>query len=414
MQERRFKGKIPAMTENDSTIKVLLCVTGGIAAYKSADIIRRLQEHGASLRVVMTESAEKFIGKVTLQALTGHPVYQNMFVSDTRVMEHIDLARWADKIIVAPATANTIAKLANGQADDMISTVCLAADCPVYIAPSMNHAMWDNAATQENINKLKNYGIHVISPDAGDQACGENGEGRLKETNGLVTELLANSNLLAGKKVVITAGPTREAIDPVRYISNHSSGKMGYALAHQARFAGAEVYVISGPSNLPQPAGVHFINVTGAKEMHDEVMRQIDNADIFIAAAAVADYRPVEYADNKIKKSSDELEIKLVKNPDILADVANTSNPPFCVGFAAETQNLEDNARLKLTKKKLDMIVANYVGKTNSGNDFGFNSDKNAVTVITRDASINFPENTKKQLAKNIINLIAENYENHQ
>lgn len=418
MQETRFTGKIHAMnnsvpnhdSSNGSSTNILLGVTGGIAAYKSAEIIRRLQEQGASVRVVMTESAEKFIGKVTLQALSGHPVYQNMFISDNRVMEHIDLARWADKILLAPATANTIAKLANGQADDMISTLCLAADCPVYIAPSMNHAMWDNAATQNNLSTLKTRGIKIISPDSGDQACGENGEGRLKETNALVTELLSDSTLLAGKKVLITAGPTREAIDPVRYISNHSSGKMGYALAQQARFAGADVYVVSGPSNLPQSAGIHFINVTTAAEMHEEATRLASDADILIAAAAVADYRPVKYADNKIKKSSAELDIKLTKNPDILADIAGMNNSPFCVGFAAETQDLEENARTKLTKKKLDMIVANYVGKTDDGNDIGFNANKNAVTIITDKKVVQLPEDTKKQLAKEIINLIVENF----
>jgi len=396
------------MTENDSTSRALLCVSGGIAAYKSADIIRRLQEQGASVRVVMTESAEQFIGKITLQALSGHPVYQNIFVSDDSVMEHIDLARWADKILIAPATANTIAKLANGQADDMISTLCLAADCPVYIAPAMNHAMWDNAATQDNLAKLKARQIHIISPDAGSQACGETGEGRLKETSALVSEFLSDASLLAGKKVVITAGPTREAIDPVRYISNHSSGKMGYALAQQARLAGAKVYVVSGPTNLTQPRGIQFINVNSASEMHAEVMKQVSDADIFIGAAAVADYRPVEYAENKIKKTSHELEIKLKKNPDILTDVASLSNKPFCVGFAAETQNLKENAHSKLTKKKLDMIIANYVGKTRNGTDIGFNANKNEITVLTKhDADIHFPENTKKQLAKQIIQLIA-------
>ncbi len=395
------------MSDN-STFHILLGVTGGIAAYKSTDIIRRLQEQGACVRVVMTESAEQFIGKVTLQALSGHPVYQNMFVSDNRVMEHIDLARWADKILIAPATANTIAKLASGQADDMISTLCLAADCPVAIAPSMNHAMWDNAATQKNIATLKTRGIQIISPDSGDQACGENGEGRLKETGALIRELLSDSTLLAGKKVLITAGPTREAIDPVRYISNHSSGKMGYALAQQARLAGAEVTLVSGPTNLPQPAGIYFINVTSAAEMHSATMKHANDADIFIGAAAVADYRPIEYADNKIKKTADNLEIKLTKNPDILADVANIKEPPFCVGFAAETQNLEKNARIKLTKKKLNLIVANFVGKTATGDDIGFNSNKNAVTVISHAETIHFPENTKKELAKQLIQLMTE------
>lgn len=418
MQDWVFNVKIRRMSNptnnsknNAANINILLGVCGGIAAYKSADIIRRLQEQGASVRVVMTESAEQFIGKVTLQALSGYPVYQNMFVSDNRVMEHIDLARWADKILLAPATANSIAKIANGQADDMISTLCLAADCPVYIAPSMNHAMWDNPATQNNINTLIARGIHIISPDTGDQACGETGEGRLKETHALVIELLSDSTLLAGKKVLITAGPTREAIDPVRYISNHSSGKMGYALAQRARLAGAEVYLISGPSTLSQPAGIHFVSVTTAAQMHHEVTTLADKTDIFIGAAAVADYRPEAYADHKIKKTSDKLKIKLVKNPDILADVASMSDSPFCVGFAAETENLEENAKIKLTRKKLDMIIANQVGKSATGNDVGFNSNKNTVTVLTENKTIQFSENSKTQLAKQLIQLIAETYD---
>jgi len=408
---RRMSNPTNNSKNNAANINILLGVCGGIAAYKSADIIRRLQEQGASVRVVMTESAEQFIGKVTLQALSGYPVYQNMFVSDNRVMEHIDLARWADKILLAPATANSIAKIANGQADDMISTLCLAADCPVYIAPSMNHAMWDNPATQNNINTLIARGIHIISPDTGDQACGETGEGRLKETHALVIELLSDSTLLAGKKVLITAGPTREAIDPVRYISNHSSGKMGYALAQRARLAGAEVYLISGPSTLSQPAGIHFVSVTTAAQMHHEVTTLADKTDIFIGAAAVADYRPEAYADHKIKKTSDKLKIKLVKNPDILADVASMSDSPFCVGFAAETENLEENAKIKLTRKKLDMIIANQVGKSATGNDVGFNSNKNTVTVLTENKTIQFSENSKTQLAKQLIQLIAETYD---
>ena len=400
------------MNQSDnSTSNILLGVTGGIAAYKSADIIRRLQEQGAQVRVVMTQSAEKFIGKVTLQALSGHPVYQNMFVSDQRLMEHIDLARWADKILIAPATANSIAKLAIGQSDDMLSALCLAAQCPVYIAPAMNHAMWSNPATRENINTLAKRGMHIIQPDSGDQACGETGEGRLKDTDALVNELLSGSQALAGKKVLITAGPTQEAIDPVRYISNHSSGKMGYALAQQAKLAGARVTVVTGPSSQPKIKGVQFEPVVSAQQMHQTVMQHVSDADIFIATAAVADYRPTAIAENKIKKSADTLELKLVKNPDILADVAGLSNPPFCVGFAAETQNLEDNARLKLNRKNLDMIVANQVGSSDSGQMTGFNANNNQVTVISNDNVNHLPENSKKQIAKQLIQLIAEHYE---
>lgn len=391
--------------------KILLCVTGGIAAYKSAEIIRRLQDSDCEVRVVMTENAEKFIGKITLQALSGHPVHQNMFVSDDRVMEHIDLARWCTKILIAPATANTIAKIASGISDDMVSALALASDRPIYVAPSMNQAMWSNVATQKNITTLRNNHIKILTPDAGSQACGETGKGRLKETQALVKELLSDTQLLAGKRVLITAGPTHEAIDPVRYIGNQSSGKMGYALAQQAYLNGASVSVVSGPSSLPQPTHITYNNVTTAEEMYSSVKKRIVDADIFISAAAVADYRPQKIENSKIKKDSDSLNIQLVKNPDILSEIAHANQDKFHVGFAAETENLASYATAKLKAKKIDMIVANQVGKTKQGDMIGFNSNLNEIIIITNDTTKHFPKNTKDFLAKEIISQIAENYE---
>jgi len=395
---------------NSSGQKVLLGVTGGIAAYKSADIIRRLQDQGIIVRVVMTPSAEKFIGKVTLQALSGSPVHLDMFESDNRVMEHIDLARWADKILIAPTSADFLAKLANGHANDLLSTVCLAADCPIYLAPAMNHAMWTNPATQTNVEILRSRDYQFLGPDSGDQACGETGAGRLMDVNNIVQTLLNNAQLLKDKKLLITAGPTREAIDPVRFISNHSSGKMGYALAKHAKLAGANVTLISGPVNLSPLSGVNLVQIESAQQMHDAVMAHIDNTDIFISAAAVADYRPESSATEKIKKSNTKMKIEMQKNPDILADVASSSNI-FCVGFAAETENIIQNATLKLTKKKLDMVIANQVGKNEHGHFQGFHSDRNKLTVITAKNQHDLAEDNKDTLSKHLIEIIAEAYE---
>ena len=396
-------------TNSLSTKKVLLGVTGGIAAYKSADIIRRLQDQGITVRVVMTHSAEKFIGKVTLQALSGSPVHTDMFSSDERVMEHIDLARWADKILVAPATADFMAKLANGQANDLLSTLCLAADCPIYLAPAMNHVMWSNSATQNNVKLLSARDYQFLGPEKGEQACGETGAGRLMEVDNIVDGLLNNTGLLSNKKVLITAGPTREAIDPVRFISNHSSGKMGYALARQAKIAGADVTLISGPVSLGNPKGINIIRVESAEQMFSAVKQELDNIDIFISAAAVADYRPQNVADNKIKKTQSSLQIDMRKNPDILSAVATKENI-FCVGFAAETENLVANATSKLKNKNLDMIIANHVGKDSDGNFKGFNSDKNEVIVLTKDSQHSLAESDKSHLSKELIQLISEKY----
>ena len=392
------------------TQNILLGVTGGIAAYKSADIIRRLQDQGITVRVVMTATAEKFIGKVTLQALSGSPVFTDMFESDDRVMEHIDLARWADKILIAPASADFIAKLANGNANDLLSTLCLAADCPIYLAPAMNHVMWSNAATQNNVSLLSSRDYQFIGPESGDQACGETGEGRLMEVDKLVQTLLGSTGLLKNKNVLITAGPTREAIDPVRFISNHSSGKMGYALARQAKLAGANVTLISGPVNLDQPKGINTVHIESAQQMFDAVNQELDHVDIFISAAAVADYRPENIAENKIKKTDSSMQIDMQKNPDIIAQVAANKNI-YCVGFAAETENLIENAKSKLKNKKLDMVIANQVGKDTDGNYQGFHSDRNKLIVITEKTQHDLAENDKDALSKELIQIIADSYE---
>lgn len=388
--------------------RILLGVTGGIAAYKAAVLLRLLRQNGAEVRVVMTRNAHEFITPLTLQALSGKPVHTELLDLDTEsAIGHIDLARWADLILVVPASANFIARYANGFAEDLLSTLCLAADGPVMLAPAMNQQMWLNSATQENLEKLKSRGIVIIGPVVGDQACGENGPGRLLEPEEIAS-LAANSfetNILTGSRILVTAGPTREAIDPVRYISNRSSGKMGYAVALAAIEAGADVSLISGPVNLPAPDRVNVINVTSAAEMYNAVMQRISNTDIFVSAAAVADYRLQSVAEQKIKKTSDIFELNLKKNPDILADVAALQNPPFTVGFAAETENLESNAQAKLRSKKLDMIAANQVG-----DELGFDSDTNALSVFWGSGQKQLQQAPKNKLAKNLINLITDQY----
>ena len=390
--------------------RILLGVTGGIAAYKSAELIRRLQDRGADVRVVMTHGATEFITPLTMQALSGHPVHLDLLDAETEsVMGHIELARWADLILVAPATANFIAHLAGGQGEDLLSTVCLAAECRIAVAPAMNQAMWGNAATQENVRSLAQMGVAIFGPEEGLQACGETGAGRLLDVDGIVelTEKLFPNLLLAGRKVVITAGPTREAIDPVRYISNHSSGKQGYALAEAAMEAGARVVLISGPTNLTPPDRVRLINVVSAMEMYDAAMAEARDSDIFIGVAAVADFRPVNTAQQKIKKSDGQgpkiWTIDLVENPDIIAAVAGLPKKPFTVGFAAETEHLLDYARKKLLKKGLDMVIANDV----SDATIGFNSDANQTTVLWDNAEVALPLLNKRNLSARIIEMIA-------
>ncbi len=388
--------------------RILLGVTGGIAAYKAAVLLRVLRQHGAEVRVVMTRNACEFITPLTLQALSGKPVHTELLDLDAEsAMGHIDLTRWADLILIAPASANFIARYSNGFAEDLLSTLCLAATCPVMLAPAMNQQMWLNSATQENLEKIIARGIAVIGPAEGDQACGENGPGRLLEPEEIAS-LAAKSfetNILSGSRLLVTAGPTREAIDPVRYISNRSSGRMGYAIAMAGIEAGAEVSLISGPVNLSAPDRAQLINVTSAAEMYNAVMQKISSTDIFVSAAAVADYSLQTIAEQKIKKSSDSFELSLRKNPDILAEVASLHSPPFTVGFAAETENLELNAQTKLRSKKLDMIAANQVG-----NDLGFDSEMNALTVFWGAEQKQLQKASKAKLARTLITLIADQY----
>ena len=370
---------------------IILAVTGGIAAYKSAILVRRLKDFGFDVRVVMTHGAQAFITPLTFQALSGNPVHTELLNPEAEAgMGHIELARWADLVLVAPASCDTIAKFANGLADDLLSTLYLATKTPVWVAPAMNQQMWAAKATQRNLQTLVEDGVHVIMPDAGEQACGDVGLGRMPEPEDLAKQVAAyfhkaqraiaeKFGLLAGKRVTITAGPTREAIDPVRYISNHSTGKMGFSLAAACYAAGAKVTLVAGPVSLDTPNGVDRINVKSAMQMLDVSMNQLkEGCDIFIATAAVADYRVAEVAEHKIKKSGDELAVSLVKNPDIVATIAQQQQRPFMVGFAAETQNVEEYAAGKLVAKKLDMIACNDVSRP----DIGFASDENAMTVF--------------------------------
>lgn len=387
--------------------RILLGVTGGIAAYKSAEIIRRLQDAGAEVQVAMTRAATEFITPLTLQALSGNPVHLELLDTEAEAaMGHIQLARWADAVLVAPATADFIAKLAQGRGDDLLSTLCLASRSPLAIAPAMNQGMWRSAATQSNLEQLRRRGVHIFGPSEGSQACGDVGPGRMSEPED-ITELMADifeTGALAGKKVVITAGPTREAIDPVRYISNHSSGKMGYALAEAAAEAGAETVLISGPVSLTPPERVRTIAVTSAEEMYKAALDEADGCQLFIASAAVADYRPVQASEQKIKKDADRMTIELVKNPDIVSAVAGLTNRPFTVGFAAETANLENYARGKLERKNLDLVIANDV----SDRTIGFNSEDNEVLVVELSGSEAIPKINKAILARQLIARIAE------
>lgn len=388
---------------------ILVGVTGGIAAYKSADLIRRLREAGASVRVVMTRAAKEFITPLTLQAVSGNPVHEDLFdLKAEAAMGHIELARWADLILIAPATADFIAKLTHGHADDLLSTLCIATPAMIAIAPAMNQQMWHDAATQTNIDALSARNVPILGPAAGSQACGDVGFGRMLEPVDLAESVakLFKSEILSGKRVLLTAGPTQENIDAVRYLTNHSSGKMGYALAIAAVEAGAKVTLISGPVNLEVPEHVRTIHVVSAMDMYDAVMTEIAEHDIFISAAAVADYRCQEVATHKIAKTDRELTLQLVQNPDIVAEVAAQVNSPWVVGFAAETSDIIERATAKLHNKKLDMIIANQVGTAEGG----FNSDQNAVTVLWQKGKCEFPLMIKRRLATQLITLIAEHY----
>lgn len=390
--------------------RVLLGVSGGIAAYKSADLVRRLKDAGADVRVVMTAGAEAFITPLTMQAVSGRPVHRHLLDAEAESgMGHIELARWADVVLVAPASANAIARIASGMADDLLTTLCLATAAPLALAPAMNQQMWLNPATQANIEVLRDRGVLLFGPALGDQACGEVGPGRMLEPMELVAKLpeVFAGNALLGRRVLITAGPTWEALDPVRGFTNHSSGKMGYAVARAAREAGAEVTVISGPTALPEPDGVSMVSVVSALEMHEAVLDMLEQArppiDIFIGVAAVADYRPSATSAEKIKKHAGSLSVELVQNPDILAAVASHPKRPFTVGFAAETENVEQYARKKLVSKGVDMIAANVVGP-----GLGFGTDNNEILLVDRTGVTKLPLASKDRLARSLIKHIAE------
>ena len=395
---------------------ILLGVCGGIAAYKSAELVRRLQDAGADVRVVMTPGAQAFITPLTFQALSGHITHTDLLdTAAENAMGHIELARWADLILVAPATANSIALFASGRADNLLSAIFLASKAKMAIAPAMNHVMWQADATQQNIQQLKQSGVHIFGPDTGSQACGEVGEGRLLDTDRLVENCatLFNSGALQDLNIMITAGPTFEPIDPVRYIGNRSSGRMGFALAEAAVEMGACVTLITGPVHLDTPPHCIRINVETAQEMHDAVMSQISAQAIFIATAAVSDYRPSAAQAQKIKKSASAISLELSPTPDILKDVAARPQPPYTLGFAAETQNIEQYALEKLSRKKCQMIAANLITAHNPQHpeqDTGFNSEYNTLQVYWNGGKQLFPRSRKTQLARQLLTLLAKRY----
>lgn len=387
--------------------QILLGITGGIAAYKSAELVRRLRDAGATVRVVMTPAACEFITPLTLQALSGYPVHLELLdTAAEAAMGHIELARWAELVLIAPASADFMARLAAGIADDLLSTLCLATKAPVLLAPAMNQAMWSNPATRSNCATLTARGVRMAGPATGSQACGDTGPGRMLEVPELLAAAAATfaTGMLDGVRVVLTAGPTREAIDPVRYISNSSSGKMGFALAEAAAAAGAEVTLVAGPVQLPTPAGVRRIDVVSAAEMHAAVMEHVEDCDLFIACAAVADYRPDEVARQKIKKRHADLDLHLVRNADIVADVAARDPRPFTVGFAAETTDLLQHARSKLERKGLDLVIANDVSRA----DIGFDSDYNEVHVLSAEGESRLTRGTKTAIARVLVQEIGE------
>ncbi len=388
--------------------RIILGISGGIAAYKAAELTRLLVKAGAEVRVVMTKAAEAFITPLTLQALSGNEVRSALFDSaHEAAMGHIELARWADLILIAPASANTLARLAHGLADDLLSTLCLASPSPVMTAPAMNQQMWAHPATRQNMSLLTQRGIALIGPANGEQACGDVGPGRMEEPATILAAVNAHfaAGRLAGCKLLLTLGPTREPLDPVRFLSNRSSGKMGMALTRAAVNAGADVTIVAGPTALPEPQGVKRINVETAAQMHHHVMQEATGKDIFIATAAVSDYRAANISAQKIKKSAEQIELTLVKNPDILADVSASFPQLFCVGFAAETHDLEKHARDKLASKRLDMIAANPV---NDG--LGFDRDDNSLEVFWPGGQQSLPVSSKQQLATALIELIANRY----
>ena len=405
--------------------KILLGITGGIAAYKSAILARRLIDAGATVKVVMTTGAQAFIQPLTFQALTGNPVHTDLLDPDAEAaMGHIELARWADCILIAPATANTMAKISQGMADDLLTTLCLATDAPLCIAPSMNRLMWTNPATQSNCELLKSRGVTFFGPADGAQACGETGAGRMLEPENIRDALIehmagsdsppstpTSTQLLNGHKLLITAGPTQEAIDPVRYISNHSSGKMGFAIAAAALSLGASVTLVAGTVSLSASPAIKRIDVITAEDMLEAVMSQVADHDVFISVAAVADYKLETVMDQKIKKNDDQMQLSLVRNPDILKSVSTLKNRPFCLGFAAETQNMENHARGKLKRKQLDMIAANNVGQADNP---VFGSDTNSLDVYwpEKDGHRHIPPGSKHEVARVLLEILATRLSN--
>lgn len=389
--------------------KIVLGVTGSIAIYKSSELIRLLKKAGCEVQVVATKSSKEFIAPLTFQTLSGRQVYDDMFNRDIEFnIGHISIARWADLILIAPASANIIAKMANGIADDLLSTICLASKVPIVVAPGMNEAMWENPATQENISTLLKRGVKLIGPDSGFQACGEIGNGRMSEPKEIIEsiETFFLPQILKNMKIMITAGPTIEPIDPARYISNYSSGKMGYSIADMAQKMGADVTLVSGPVHLEPLLGIKLIKVKTANEMFNAVMDNIDDIDIFIGAAAVADYRLDQPFAEKLKKSEDSLTLKLVKNPDILSSVSKLNKVPVVVGFSAETNNLEENAAIKLNAKKIDIIAGNIVGENK-----GFNSEDNELTLLTKNGvKAKLDSKPKKMLARELLLFIHSYY----
>jgi phosphopantothenoylcysteine decarboxylase/phosphopantothenate--cysteine ligase len=387
-------------------VRVLLGVSGGIAAYQAAELVRRLGDAGAEVRVVLTENAARFVTALTFQALSGNPVRTSLWDEGAEAaMGHIELARWADEILIAPASADLLARLAHGHADDLLTTLCLASEAPLAIAPAMNRQMWAHAATQANLALLRERGVRVFGPGAGDQACGETGLGRLLEPTEIVAALAAarGPRVLDGVTVLVSAGPTYEDIDPVRYVGNRSSGRMGFAVAAAARDAGARVTLVAGPVALETPPGVARIDVRSAADMRAAVFAAIPDTDIFVSAAAVADYRPRQVATEKIKKSTEAVALELVANPDILAEVGALETRPFLVGFAAETGDLEANARAKLERKRLDLVAANRVGA-----DAGFEREDNALLLLWPGGEEDLGHDDKARLARRLVARLAE------
>ena len=389
-----------------SNKRILLCVTGGIAAYKTAELTRLFKKNGAEVRIIMTQSAQEFVTPLTLQAVSGNQIHYSLLDEEAELgMGHIELAKWADVILIAPCTAESLARLAQGRANDLMSAVILASDAQLFIAPAMNVKMWEDKVTQKNLETLKLKDVLFIGPDSGEQACGDVGEGRMSEPDFIALQIAKSftSSVFNGKKILITAGPTKEAIDPVRYLTNNSSGKMGYALAEIAYLSGAEVNLISGPVNIKPIEGVKLININTADEMLNEVKALITNMDIFIGCAAVADFKPIDFHKSKIKKDhNDEMSLKLIKNPDILQYASDHMKEKLVIGFSAETDNVIENAKIKLLKKNLNMIICNDV----SNKEIGFDSDNNEVHLITHDDVVKLTKTSKLKIAKQIIKSI--------